>query len=48
MTYIYALVYQAIIGSGKGLWPARCQAITWTNADLVIWSQQVLAEPVLN
>ena len=33
---IYALVNWASIGLGNGLLPVRRQAITWTNADLVL------------
>ena len=29
-------MYQVSIGSGNGLSPDRHQAITWTNADLLI------------
>ena len=32
---IYASVKWVSIGSGNGLSPIRCQAITWTNADLL-------------
>ena len=32
---IYASGNWAIIGSCNGLSPVRCQAITWTNADLL-------------
>ena len=35
-SHIYAsLIRWIIIGSGNGLSPVRCQAITWTNADLL-------------
>ena len=33
--HIYASVNWAIIGSGNGLSPIWCQAITWTNAGLL-------------
>ena len=32
---IYALVTYVNIGSDNGLSPMRCQAIIWTNADLL-------------
>ena len=32
---IYSLVSWVIIGSGNGLWPVRCQGITWTSATLL-------------
>ena len=32
---IYASANWVSIGSGNGLSPVRCQAITWTNADLL-------------
>ena len=35
-TYIYILVNWIINGSGNGLSPARCQAITSTNADSLL------------
>ena len=31
----YASVDWVIIGSGNGLSPVRCQAITWTNDELL-------------
>ena len=33
-----AHVNRIIIGSGYGLSPVRCQAITWTNAELFKWN----------
>ena len=33
---IYASVNQVIIGSDNGLSPIQRQAITWTNADLLL------------
>ena len=36
---MYASVYWDITGSDKGLSPARCQAIVWTNAGLLLIGQ---------
>ena len=35
MPHIYASVNWVSTGLGNGLSPVRCQAITWTNADLL-------------
>ena len=34
--HIYAYLNYIIIGSGKGMLPVQCQAITETNDDLYI------------
>ena len=35
------------IGLGNGVWPTRCQAITWTNADLLWLTLNELHDDVI-
>ena len=35
---IFASVEKTIIGSDNGVSPIRCQAIIWTNDDIVNWN----------
>ena len=38
---------QVIIGSGNGLSPVQCQAIIWTNANLLS-VEQIQSNPVIS